>query len=322
MKFFKKYTIEVCVLSVFLFFTSCSSDDNVEEDVGGEQGGDTTPIDPKKVAAIALYNDFYLASSQTAQDSQWIDGDPSTCNAGSVKKSTRDKIMMRLQYYRRATGLTNVITENMSKSAKAQEAALMMKVNGALSHSPPKDWICYTENGKEAAGKSNLTTGSGVRAIDSYIKDAGSNNFAAGHRRWLLWPKLQEVGIGNTDRSNVIWVIGNAGNVPEDNPNFIAWPPQGFVPGRLVYRRWSFSIAGADFKNASIQMKDSNGADISLSIEDVKNSFGDNTIVWIPEGIQSNISSDAFYKVILKNVIINNTPKDFEYEVILFNPDN
>lgn len=44
-------------------------------------------------------------------------------------------------------------------TAKAQKAALMMSVNRQLSHSPDSTWICYSAEGAEAAGKSNLYLG-------------------------------------------------------------------------------------------------------------------------------------------------------------------
>ena len=229
---------------------------------------------------------------------------------------------MRLEYYRRAVGLNNTIAENDSKSLKAQQAALMMNANGQLNHNPPGGWKCYTDDGKDGAGNSLLTMTRNAEAVDSYIRDQGANNGPVGHRRWLLWPKLQEIGIGNTDQSNAIWVLGNPGPVPNDAPEFISWPPQGYIPDNMVFPRWSFSIAGADFTSTKVSMKNESGQNVSLQLEELNNQFGDRTIVWMPQSINTNIAEDTKYTVSLEDVNIDNELRDYAYEVILFDPEN
>jgi len=275
--------------------------------------------DTARTSAKKLYEDYYLASTSNLSDVAWT-GDEPSCNAGGVPQNTKDKIFMRLAYFRKAAGLNNVVDEESVKSEKAQQAALMMHANGALNHFPPNSWKCFSESGKQAAVSSLLTSTNNASAIDSYIRDYGSENGPVGHRRWLLWPKLQEMGIGNTDRYNALWVLGNPGTPPVDAPEFITWPPKGFVPKQVVYPRWSFSIAMADFTETKITMKYKNGSPISIEIEELTGIYGDNTIVWKP-GININtISEDTVFSVTLKNVGINNETKDFEYEVVLFDP--
>ena len=254
------------------------------------------------------------------QISSWT-GDEPSCDAGSVTQETKDKIFRRLEYYRRAVGLLNTVAENTTKSQKAQLAALMMHANNQLDHAPPNSWKCYTEDGKEGAGNSLLTMINNAEAIDSYIRDFGADNGPVGHRRWLLWPRLQEIGIGNTDQANAIWVIGNAGTPPADAPEFISWPPEGYVPDRLVFPRWSFSIAGADFTGTRVSMTDKDGKNVSLQLEALSNSFGDRTIVWVPEGIDNSVSEDTFYTVTLEDVDIDGELKNYEYQVFLFDPN-
>ena len=228
---------------------------------------------------------------------------------------------MRLSYFRKAVGLQNDVSENSTKSEKAQRAALMMQANNTLDHFPPNSWKCYSPEGKEGAGNSLLTTAKNAEAIDSYMRDAGAANGPVGHRRWLLWPNLQEIGVGNTNQANAVWVLGNAGMPPADAPEFIAWPPRGYAPRQLVYPRWSFSINSADFSNAQLSMKDAAGTTISLTIEELDDQFGDRTIVWVPEGIQTNIAEDTPYTVTINNVVINGETNNFSYEVIVFDPN-
>lgn len=34
----------------------------------------------------------------------------------------------------------------------------------------------------------------------------------------------------------------------------MAWPPAGYVPYQVIYPRWSFAIAGANFSQAAVTM--------------------------------------------------------------------
>jgi len=260
-------------------------------------------------------------SRSTSADVAWS-GDESSCNPGEVPQGTMDKIFMRLEYFRKAAGLNNAISENDTKSEKAQQAALMMKSNGTLDHFPPESWKCYSTAGKDGAGNSLLTQTRNAEAVDSYMKDAGEANGPVGHRRWLLWPRLQEIGVGNTDNTNAIWVLGEAGTPPADAPEFISWPPKGYSPKKFAYPRWSFSIADADFTGASITMTDQNNQSVTLSIEELDNAFGDRTIVWVPDININSLTEDSTFKITLQNVGIGAEMKDFDYEVILFDSDN
>ncbi len=329
----KKWSISIASLSAFLlilFTTACEKDATIEEEVISleegelpeEEGGEEEPgSNSERSAAKKLYEDFYVSSRTETGDEAWT-GDEPSCNAGNVPQATIDKIFSRLAYFRKAVGLHNTISENPTKSAKAQAAALMMDANNTLDHFPPESWKCYTPEGKEGAGKSLLTTARNAEAIDSYLRDAGSNNGPVGHRRWLLWPRLQEIGIGNTSGANAIWVIGNAGTAPADAPEFIAWPPEGYTPKQFAYPRWSFSIRGANFSETQISMEDSSGNTLALTIEDLDPAYGDATIVWVPEGIIANSTEDVTCKVSLSNVEVSGEMKDFEYEVVLFDVNN
>lgn len=304
------------LLTTFFVLTSCSKDSDISEP---QQEIEQETNDSARLSAKNLYQDYYVASRFESSDSPWA-GDETACDPGTVPEDVRAKIFTRLSYFRKAVGLHNEIAENAVKSEKAQRAALMMQANNTLDHFPPDSWKCYSPEGKEGAGNSLLTTARNAEAIDSYMRDAGAANGPVGHRRWLLWPNLQEIGVGNTNQANAIWVLGNAGTPPEDAPEFIAWPPKGYAPKQLVYPRWSFSLKGADFTEAQVSMKDSDGTTISLTIEELNTQFGDRTIVWVPEGVQTNVSEDTAYTVSVTNVMIDGEIRDFTYAVIIFDP--
>jgi len=310
----RSYTLSVLFIGIFLLLNSCSKDPVLSEE---EQQEILEENLTARATAKKLYEDYYVGSKSISADVPWS-GNEASCESGDVPQATIDKIFMRLEYFRKAVGLHNTIAENNTKSNKAQDAALMMKSNGTLDHFPPNTWSCYTEDGRDAAGNSLLTQTKNAEAIDSYIRDAGAANGPVGHRRWLLWPRLQEIGIGNTDATNAIWVLGNAGTPPADAPEFIAWPPEGYAPKQIAYPRWSFSIAGADFTGTTITMKDGNNQSVALEIEELNNQFGDRTIVWVPAINTNTLSEDTQYTITLNDVGIDEEMQSFEYEVVLF----
>ncbi|MEO9892584.1 CAP domain-containing protein [Aurantibacter sp.] len=299
---------------LFIVLASCSKDD--ETAIPPEIETDNVA----RATAKTLYQDYYEASKTTSSDAQW-NGDSANCDAGSITDGIMSKIFQRVHYFRLAVGLNNTLTENSGQSAKAQEAALMMKSNQELDHFPPSSWSCYTDDGSEAAGKSNLAMSKNAEAVDLYISEPGSANGPVGHRRWLLWPRLQSIGVGNTDNSNVLWVVGNSGTAPEDQPDYIAWPPAEYVPNNLVYPRWSFSIKGADFSQTTVSMVDEMGNSVSITMEDLNTVYGDPTIVWVPQNINTNETEDTAYVVNLTDVEIDGELENFEYTVILFDPN-
>ncbi len=310
-----KFRLFLTTAATVVLIFSCSKDENSSIPPEIEENN------VARAAAKKLYEDYYEASKTSASDEEW-NGNSNNCQAGNIPQGIMDKIFQRVHYYRLAVGLNNTITENPEQSAKAQQAALMMKSNGTLDHFPPASWSCYTADGSEAAGKSNLAMWKNAEAIDLYISEPGESNGPVGHRRWMLYPRLNSIGVGNTDSSNVVWVVGNTAAAPSDTPEFIAWPPADYVPDSLVFPRWSFSIPGADFSQSTVSMVDEFGTNIALSLEELSNVYGDPTIVWVPSGINTNVTEDTAYRVRLSNVEVDGEMETYEYAVILFDPGN
>jgi len=120
--------------------------------------------------------------------------------------------------------------------------------------------------------------------------------------------------------ANAIWVLGGGGASLADTPDYISWPPKGFVPRQLVYPRWSFSLKDADFTNSEVSMKDASGNTVALDMEELNNQFGDRTIVWVPEEIQTNVAEDTSYTITISGVEVNGETKGFTYSVTIFDP--
>lgn len=291
-------------------------------------------VNPKnREASRQFFLNYYLNAD--TPDILWT-GNRATCVEGTTSVFFRDAVLLRLNYFRAMAGVPTLLGFSDTYSVKDQEAALMMSVNGALNHDPPTTWTCYTDAGNEAAGNSNLGLGAyGWEVVSLYIADPGTNNGAVGHRRWIFYPQTQYMGTGDLPpdvtnytiwSSNALWVIDENiwGPRPATRDNYVAWPPPGYVPYQVVYPRWSFSYPEADFSGAAVTMTQ-NGATVPVVQETVALFMGENTLVWIPNGMSSEDSwpqpaSDTKYRVTLSNVVIAGSPQTFAYDVTVFDP--
>ncbi len=208
-----------------------------------------------------------------------------------------------------------------------------MSANSNLSHDPPPSWNCYSGAGHSGASSANLALGwYGWNVIDGYMKDPGDGNYAAGHRRWILYPQTRAMGSGDVPSGNG-YPASNALVVfdshlweprPTTREAFVAWPPPGYVPYTVVYGRWSFSYPGADFNSATVRMT-SEGRQVSIVQAPTVTGYGENTLVWIPDGRGNGETwpqptRDTAYTVAILNVRINGAPRSFSYTVVIYDP--
>ena len=280
--------------------------------------------------SLSFYLDHYLTS--VGAPINWT-GSQSACVPGATDPAFRAAVLQRVNYFRAMAGVPANIAFSDDSNRLAQAAALMMSANGQLSHTPPSNWACYSADGAAGAGSSDLYLGVyGWDAISGYMKDPGSGNDAMGHRRWILYPQTQVMGTGDIPPVPAHWPA-NALRVfdghmwearPPTREEFVAWPPPGYVPYEVVFPRWSISLANADFSAATVAMT-SNSVAVALVQAPVVNGYGENTLGWIPLGLNDSSdwpvpASDTAYDVTIKNVVINNQSRDFAYTVTVFNP--
>lgn len=280
----------------------------------------------------AVLDSYDTEFSKVDPDIGWT-GDRSSCAPGTTDPAYRTAIIDRVNWFRAMGGVPATVTENATYSAKAQEAALMMSVSDRLSHTPSSsEFDCWTANGAEAAGKSNLYLGrTGPHAITGYMYDPGSGNVSVGHRNWILHPTVQQFGTGDTPGSgrlatNALWVVDNTfapQPVLREPQGFIAWPARGFVPGEVVFPRWSFSIRDADFETATVttqrvvngQVTDSVASPIVFRNDSAGAPFS--IIVWEPVGVDTNPAIDETYRITVSGVRLDSVVKSYTYDVIV-----
>lgn len=277
---------------------------------------ETNVVKTARDSAIEDYNQNYIGSA--FYDNGWT-GNVAKCKPGTISESAKELYLKRINYFRRQVGLNDDINWNPNLHAKCQAAALMMLANNNLSHTPPKSWKCYTEDGYRAASTSNLSWGlAGNDALTDLMNDEDKSNYAVGHRRWILYSNQKTMGIGATTRSCVLWIMDFPVTPNTKIPTFIAWPNKGYIAKPLLFSRWSFAIPKADFKDAVITMKSPTG-NVTLMKEQLSLNCGDNTIVWKPN-IDPSTTMDTKYTVKITNVkLYNGQTTSFNYDVIVFN---
>lgn len=236
-----------------------------------------------KAVVIARFKDTYSDSTPWT----WVGGSVAECRPGALAAAYRSALVKRINYFRAMAGLPGNLVENEGASVEAQAAALLMEANLQLNHNPPSTWKCYSTLGASGASKSNLCLGCAssppLWMVDGFMIDPGENNKEVGHRRWLLYSRLAQVGVGETAEAGAIHVsAGFSSTVPPSALNGIAWPNRGYVPRQLFNPRdrWSYSCTDGNFGGAIVEMRDSQGRPIAVTIESRTDRYGDNAIVW------------------------------------------
>lgn len=255
-------------------------------------------------------------NSQPRHKMMWT-GSTSKCDAGTTSQGFKEDILARVKWFRAMAGVDANISLNLETSRLAQEAALVMKANNDLSHEPSESWTCFSNDAFEGASHSNLFLGVfGVPSIDGYIEDSGADNTSVGHRRWILDPSLSEIGTGDTNYSNALFVISD--NIREnyatrEQDGYVMWPPRGYVPRDTIFPRWSVSHPDADFSNAEVKINFQGRTKVITDPYSDNDGYGGlHTLVfnWIrpSKGTGSVV-------ITVSNIELNGTQQSFTYEV-------
>ena len=301
-----------------------------------QPGTNSTWLDTSSRAAIvSSYFTNFVPSTSVATG--WV-GNVTTGDAGSTTQAYKDAVLLRINWFRQLAGVPTPIAFLASYNTSDQQAALMMSANGQLNHAPPSNWTFFSNSGADAAAQSNLCLNvpylNDPGCIAQYMQDAGATNPEVGHRRWLLYPQTQTMGTGDVQPpypqafANALWVFDShfRDARPATRDAFVAWPPRGFVPYQVVPGRWSFSYPGADFTNTTVTMQRGGGA-VAVRIESPLQGFGENSVVWVPDNIDTNSTTrwpvptaDTPIAVTVAHVLIAGVDSTFTYTVTIIDP--
>lgn len=239
------------------------------------------------------------------------DGRVGGCNEGKVDSDIQNKVVNRINYFRRNAGLSEVVFDEATNEY-CQKAALMMTANNALSHNPPKTWRCWSSEGAYALKHSLLIEGANTSMAVTYIMDDKSSS--AGNRRWLLYPNGRVYGHGSTNNHAVIWALDDSGTTDStaymNTP--ITWPPKGYLPQLMLMENWTFSL-DADLTDAYIYvMQDDKLLDVS--IEPLVDGYGLPTLVFKPVFDKRSLPKKSNFEV----GITLSDGRQFKYNVRTF----
>lgn len=160
-------------------------------------------------------------------------GSASSCSPSDLDAEAADRALRRINVHRFIADVPAVARESAWTPA-AQECALIAHANGKLSHTPSKDWSCWSDVGAATSLASLVANRSAPASIAAYFEDPG-NEPTMVHRRWLLDEKLTTIGLGSTDRYSCVVVDGKTLGGPAAakataGRGWAAWPPAGPVP--------------------------------------------------------------------------------------------
>jgi hypothetical protein len=258
-------------------------------DGDGDPGdGDGDPGDGPTPQEIAEVCDRWNLDRANLAEGSWT-GSVNGCNAGEMDGPWRARSLAQINLYRWLADLPPVTT-SADRDTKAQACALLMQANGALSHSPPMSWSCWTADGSQGAGNSNIAGTAAVLAVDLYMVDTG-NASTMGHRRWILSNSLGPTGIGSTDGYSCMWTLGGNGNAGKQ---WTAWPPPGVFPVEAVNPLWwgggidetGWTIQSDELSLGSAQVSvTANGQSLPVMITNLAGGYGSQSAIsMIPTG--------------------------------------
>lgn len=209
-------------------------------------------------------------------------GNVDQCLPGKMSDTLILRLENRINYFRRMAGVSEEIVLTNDNNENCEIAALMCEANKSMSHQPNDGWRCFIPAGFDAL-KLSILSRDGNPAI-AVTAAMGQNHPTVGNRRWLLYPYAQLMGIGTSNNYTSILTVDNSNkfDTSKYKSQFIAWPPAGYCPKMMMYKKWSFTLS-QNLNGAKVVMKNTAGEEVPLKIEVIAPGYGLNTLVWEPE---------------------------------------
>jgi uncharacterized protein YkwD len=291
---------------------SASGDD---AETGGTTGDDadstadegTETGDEDEVAAVC---ERWLSDRADMSEGQWS-GSVDACDPGDISADGRANALRIMNLYRWLADLPPVET-SAERNARAQACAFLMHANGQLSHNPPTNWACYSADGSQGAGNSNISPTPGVAAVDLYMADPG-NPDTLGHRRWILSSSIGPTGLGSTSQYSCMWTLGGSGDA---DAAWTAYPPPGVVPYEAMTASWTpvdatgWSLQSDTIALAGAQVEVTrDGETLPMAVHQLIGGYGSaHAISMTPQGWQT--TSGSTY-----HVSVTGIAQPIEYDV-------
>lgn len=284
-----------------------------------DEGGACSPVDPgdPSLRTEDEVCDRWGADHQLTEPNPFNNPTGDDCDPGTLNEGGIVDTLVRINLYRWLAGL-GPTSDDPGLNAITQRCANLESWwnfgSGGNPHSPPANSKCYTAEGAQGAGMSNIAWGNGpADSIDQFMEDSG-NETTMGHRRWIVNPPLGPVGIGYWEgggqygSAECLAVFGSSGGGP--NPPWVAVPNQGFVPVTVASWTWTFHGSDSGIPNADISVvRLSDNMDLPVTILRLQQGFGQNAVSWNPQGWEAEAGET--YRVTVSGL----TGGDVTYDV-------
>lgn len=261
-----------------------------------DEGGSCSPVDP----GDPTQRTEQQVCDRWALDHQITEPNPfsssgAQCDPGTLNQGGLNDTLTRINLYRWLSGLGPTSDDPALNAINQKCANLESWWNFSMPqspHAPPASSTCYTAEGAQGAGMSNIAWGNGpADSIDQFMEDDG-NETTMGHRRWIVNPPLGPVGIGYWEGGGMygsaecLAVFGASGGGP--TPAWVAVPNQGFVPVEIAQWTWTFHGNDAGIPSADVAVvRVEDNTSLAVEVIELQQGFGQNTISWVPMGWQA-----------------------------------
>lgn len=260
-------------------------------------------------------------------------GSVSGCKVGTESAASKKATLDAINFMRALVQLDGVRFSS-DWNSDALKNSLMMEARRQITHTPSASGKCWHAAGGAAAKRSNialewgsasLASTTGARGVVGYMVDPGAGNEIVGHRRWLLDPRITQMGTGSTKAANTLTVFGATGIVASQynaKPSWMEWPSAGYFPAAIEPAgRWSLSssASGADFRKATIAVKDASGKSLKVTKHSVVSGYGPQTVSFQVSGIKKPSGSAVQTYTVKVSGIKGAAASSYTYQVKLFN---
>lgn len=242
-------------------------------------------------------------------------GSVQSCTAGVVNEDFTVDTLRMLNYVRALAGVRPVTWDPQSiEQQAAQQAALLIKTGSGVHFVEPTV-RCYSELGAKGLRESNIGGGTGAQAVLNFLTEGPGSELYTVHRQWLLYPALQSVGIGSTDTSTAIEVLGAPFGQGLDA--FVSWPPSGYFPRQLEPGGlWSLSRDGANFTSATVTARVEGEPVTIRQVQYDTLGVGSPTLKWQLD--LPNTHDDQRVDVTVSDILLGNGSRvDYSYSTVL-----